>query len=114
MTFKACIAIITALCAMQVICEDDEDYGDLGGCPFLVAENKTGYPTIVACKQDCNGTTETAPNGTRCFSIGDEGLRRMTANLPYDCPLGQCSNGDCIPKETYEVCYRRNWRDEKN
>ncbi|XP_075542427.1 uncharacterized protein LOC142576267 isoform X1 [Dermacentor variabilis] len=46
---------------------DDYDYS-IEGCPFLVAENKTGFGTPVVCSQNCSGVTETVQNGERCFS----------------------------------------------
>ncbi|XP_075744532.1 evasin-1-like isoform X1 [Rhipicephalus microplus] len=97
----------TALCLASLAASGDySDYTD--GCPFLVAENKTGFLTLVACSHDCNGKNETIENGTRCFDIGDDVLRRMVPHLPYTCPLGECRNGDCIKNGKNETCYRRN------
>ncbi|XP_075744533.1 evasin-1-like isoform X2 [Rhipicephalus microplus] len=74
----------TALCLASLAASGDySDYTD--GCPFLVAENKTGF-----------------------LDIGDDVLRRMVPHLPYTCPLGECRNGDCIKNGKNETCYRRN------
>ncbi|XP_075542429.1 evasin P467-like isoform X2 [Dermacentor variabilis] len=86
---------------------DDYDYS-IEGCPFLVAENKTGFGTPVVCSQNCSGVTETVQNGERCFTIGVEGLMRMTPELPYACPLGECQNGTCVGNGKNDTCYRRN------
>nr|XP_054929520.1 evasin-1-like [Dermacentor andersoni] len=89
--------------------DSSDDYFDYGpvGCPFPVAENKSGFGTPIACTQDCNNGTETAPNGTRCFTIGEDGFGRMVPDYPYACPLGECQNGTCVPNGMNDTCYKR-------
>ncbi|XP_050041296.1 evasin-1-like [Dermacentor andersoni] len=90
--------------------DDDVDYNS--GCPFFVAENFTGFVTVVSCSHQCNNATETLDDDTRCFDIGDDVLYRMTPNIAYSCPLGKCKNGTCVRNGKHETCYRRNMREE--
>uniref|UniRef100_A0A131Z694 Evasin n=1 Tax=Rhipicephalus appendiculatus TaxID=34631 RepID=A0A131Z694_RHIAP len=125
MAVKVYVMVIAVVYVVQMLCGADEvlddenttegDYSyEQEGCPFLVAENRTGFGTIVQCTHDCYGKNESVPEGTRCFTIGDEGLWRMKVNMSYYCPLGECRNGDCVPNGQREVCYRRNWGEKKN
>ncbi|XP_049519735.1 evasin-1-like [Dermacentor silvarum] len=86
--------------------DEGDDYS--GGCPFYVAENKTGFGTPVQCEHECQNTTETLENNTRCYDIGDDVLFRMTPDLPYACPIGTCNKGICVRNGKNETCYRRN------
>nr|L7M8Z8.1 RecName: Full=Evasin P467; Flags: Precursor [Rhipicephalus pulchellus] len=121
MALKACITVIAVVYVVQVVrgAEKSLDSDSSGedyelwtqGCPFLVAENRTGFGTTVSCQHNCNGAIEKVPEGEPCYTIGEDGLGRMKLNLPYNCSLGECSGGVCVPNGRSDVCFKRTWEE---
>ncbi|KAK8774089.1 hypothetical protein V5799_011379 [Amblyomma americanum] len=92
--------------------EREEEYTFDDGCPFAVLSNGT-HAKPVGCRHDCNGNIETLENGIECYAIPLDVAKRMTPRLRYDCWLGKCANGVCLPNGRKEYCSKGEKRTPK-
>ncbi|XP_049519221.1 evasin P672-like isoform X1 [Dermacentor silvarum] len=119
MAHKKSIALVAALYAMHIIsgiCEDSEgssnsyeEYED-GTAPVTCYKvNSTAGLISNNCTVSCYNATsswnQTDPDNETCY-YGYTDLQRSNGGIKiYNCSLGSCNNGTCIPNGQCAECW---------
>uniref|UniRef100_A0A224Y913 Evasin n=1 Tax=Rhipicephalus zambeziensis TaxID=60191 RepID=A0A224Y913_9ACAR len=103
MAFKACITIIAAVYAVQILCgaeEDsvetttetwDGDYGD-ATCLYQVMQIGNNKSLAINCTMECGSyLNESMP----CVNSTVPALVYNTTRTNFTCMVGSCHNGTC-------------------
>uniref|UniRef100_A0A131YHW9 Evasin n=1 Tax=Rhipicephalus appendiculatus TaxID=34631 RepID=A0A131YHW9_RHIAP len=114
MAFKACITIIAAVYAVQILCGADEnsvytttetldeDFDYSSSCMYPVMHIANNDSLAINCTMECGSYLN---DSMPCVNMTSPPLDYNRTSTNYTCTVGSCNNGTCPSKNETVPCW---------